>query len=509
MERLIRGLLRPEAYDHPVERFELLETHISWVILTGKYAYKIKKPVDFGFVNFTMLALREHFCQEELRLNRRLAEDIYLGVVPIYGPMETPSLQGSGTPIEYAVKMLEFPQSVLLPEVLALGELLEELIDHLAHDVAQFQTRAAIANSEGEYGSPESILSATLECLKPLASSPELEERIQKLDSWTAEEFSKLTGSFLERRAAGFVREGHGDMHLGNMLLRGTRIEIFDCLEFNASLRWIDGISEVAFLVMDLEDRGRGDLGWRFLNGWLEETGDYAGMRLWNWYYCYRALVRAKVAFLRLGQSDLTAHDREKLNRELTSYLELAERVTAPSKPRLVITSGVSGTGKSYWTGQLAARCEFVRLRSDVERKRLYADRPGISTGELYSQEATERTYSRLYAQAEALLCAGFTVVVDATFLRRNRREQFRELAKRLDVAAELIEFSAPVEVLQQRIRKRQQEGKDPSDADLQVLEKQLETREAIEPDEGWSVLSVSGDEPVQIEAALSKWSAR
>ena len=137
MERLIRGLLRPEAYGHPVERFELLETHISWVILTGKYAYKIKKPVDFGFVNFTMLALREHFCQEELRLNRRLAEDIYLGVVPIYGPMETPSLQGSGTPIEYAVKMLEFPQSVLLPEVLALGELLEELIDHLAHDVAQ------------------------------------------------------------------------------------------------------------------------------------------------------------------------------------------------------------------------------------------------------------------------------------------------------------------------------------------------------------------------------------
>ncbi|MCA9096825.1 MAG: AAA family ATPase, partial [Planctomycetaceae bacterium] len=470
MERLIRGLLRPEAYGHPVERFELLETHISWVILTGKYAYKIKKPVDFGFVNFTTLELREHFCQEELRLNRRLAEDLYLGVVPIYGPMETPSFQGGGTPIEYAVKMLEFPQSVLLPEVLARGELSEELIDHLAHDVAQFQTRAAVASAGGDYGSPESILSATVECLKPLASSPELRERIQELDKWVAEEYSQLTRTFLERRATGFVREGHGDMHLGNMLLRGTRIEIFDCLEFNASLRWIDGISEVAFLVMDLEDRGRGDLGWRFLNGWLEETGDYAGMRLWNWYYCYRALVRAKVAFLRLGQSDLKPHDLEKLNRELTSYLELAERMTSPSKPRLVITSGVSGTGKSYWTGQLAARCEFVRLRSDVERKRLYADRPGISPGELYSQEATEQTYSRLYEQAEALLRAGFTVVVDATFLRRNRREQFRELAKRLDVAAELIEFTAPVEVLQERIRKRQQEGKDPSDEDLQVL---------------------------------------
>lgn len=509
MERLIRGLLRPEAYDHPVERFELLETHISWVILTGKYAYKIKKPVDFGFVNFTTLELREHFCQEELRLNRRLAEDLYLGMQPIYGPLETPSFRGSGTPIEYAVKMLEFPQTALLPHVLARGGLSEELIDHLAHDVAQFQTRAAVTKAEGEYGSPASILSATTECLKPLENSQQFGESTRGLNAWVAAEFSKLNRTFLERRTAGFVREGHGDMHLGNMLLREHRIEIFDCLEFNPSLRWIDSISEVAFLVMDLEDRGRGDLGWRFLNGWLEETGDYAGMRLWNWYYCYRALVRAKVAFLRLGQPDLTGNDREKLTRELSSYLELAERVTTPSKPRLVITSGVSGTGKSYWTRGLAAQCEFVRLRSDVERKRLYAERPEISSGELYSQEVTEQTYARLYEQAQALLREGFSVVVDATFLRRNRREQFRELAKRLDVAAELIEFTAPVEVLQKRIQQRQLEGKDPSDADLKVLEMQLKTREAIEPDEEWTVLSLSGDEPARIETTLSEWSRR
>ncbi len=300
-------------------------------------------------------------------------------------------------------------------------------------------------------------------------------------------------------------------MHLGNMLLRGDRIEIFDCLEFNASLRWIDIISEVAFLVMDLEDRRRGDFGWRFLNTWLEEIGDYEGLQLWNWYSCYRALVRAKVAFLRLGQSDVEQSERVRQAQELNGYLELAERYAAPKKPRLVITSGVSGTGKSFWTQQLAACCGYVRLRSDVERKRLFAEYDGSKPAEtsekdLYSRQATDATYTRLCELAEMLLQAGFSVLVDATFLRRSHREKFRELASRLKVPAELIEFKAPLEILQQRIRDRQRLGQDPSDADQSVLNRQLASREEISPDEGWSVLTLHTDEPQRVDALLKSF---
>jgi len=509
MDPLIRGLLRPEAYDHPTDALELLETHISWVILTGPYAYKLKKPVNFGFVDFTTLEQRRFCCEEELRLNRRLAEDLYLSVKPVFGPRDQASFVGHGQPIEFAVQMRQFPQTALLPAVLARGELTGALLDRLALDVARFQRTAAVADRESPYGAPDAVRAPVTENLRilstsavgPLAvSASPLRNLVERLRDWADGEFSRLAPVFAARKAEGFVREGHGDMHLGNMVLRDAappsppaargepadepRIEVFDCLEFNPALRWIDVISEVAFLVMDLADRGRRDLGWRFLNGWLEATGDYAGLHVWAWYYCYRALVRAKVAALRLGQADLTEAESARLSQQLGEYLHLGWQATQIERPRLVITSGVSGSGKSLFSQLLAAELGCIRLRSDVERRRLFAD-PSTR----YAPPATAATYERLLELAKQLLENGFSVIVDAAFLRRAQRAPFRALAQSLQVPSRLIEFTAPQELLERRVAERNLRGHDPSEATVDVLRRQLREREPVLAEEGWHVL--------------------
>jgi aminoglycoside phosphotransferase family enzyme/predicted kinase len=521
MDSLIRALLRPDAYPHPVAACELLETHISWVILTGDYAYKLKKPVNFGFVDFSTLERRRFCCEEELRLNRRLADDLYLAVQPVYGPRERASFVGSGEPIEFAVQMRQFSQSALLPTVLERGEVTPELIDRLAIDVAQFQQDAPSAGPDVPFGSPDAVRAPVEENFQvlekvsgTLGSVPDTDKIVRQLHEWCNRECALRAADFAERKAGGRICEGHGDMHLGNMVLRrlpkssetseASRIEVFDCLEFNPSLRWIDVVSEVAFLVMDLADRRRPDLGWRFLNGWLERTGDYAGLSLWAWYYCYRALVRAKVAALRRGQADVTADEASRLERQLLEYLQLAVRATTPSRPRLIVTCGVSGSGKSHWSQWLAAQRGCVRIRSDVERKRLFGS-PGTAVpGSLYSSETTALTYARLRDLAATVLRAGLPVIVDATFLQRGQRAPFRQLARELGVPSSLIEFTASPETLRQRLAARQLSGGDPSDATAEVMEQQLATQQSIAADEGWTATRIDTDRP-DVEAALSQ----
>jgi hypothetical protein len=236
--------------------------------------------------------------------------------------------------------------------------------------------------------------------------------------------FASRHADFTTRKLTGYIRECHGDMHLGNMVLVDDRVVIFDGIEFNDAFRWIDVASDVAFLIMDLEDRGRPDFAHRFLNGYLEATGDYGMLRLLPFYLTYRALVRAKVAGIRLGQSSLSAEETAQAHEEFVSYLDLAERYTRPWRPRLFITHGVSGSGKTRHTQPLVEAIGAIRLRSDVERKRLFGLAPlekssGQRARDLYTAEATQRTYASLAQQAAGVLQAGFPVVVDATFLRR------------------------------------------------------------------------------------------
>lgn len=497
---MIAALLDPDAYDHPVDGIQCLETHISWVLLTGTYAYKIKKPVNLGFVDFSTAERRRWFCQEELRLNRRLAPDLYLGLSTIHGPAERAALAGSGPVIEMAVRMRQFPQSALLPAVLDRDGLSLAQLELLADDLAAFHAAAAVASLEDPYGTPDAVKAPAWANVDVLdACGPALARKIGPVRQWMASEFERLRPTFEQRRSQGRIRECHGDLHLGNMLLEGGRIQVFDCLEFSPDLRWIDVISDMAFLEMDLDHRGRADLGATVLNRWLGRCGDYAGLLTWRWYRVYRSLVRAKVCALRLGQPDLPASQSGLLARDLERYLQGAVDATAETPVALVITHGVSGSGKSHRARQLCRRPGWIHLSSDVERKRLFGawgqgDAPALS-GDPYRPEVTERLYAdHLPQQAGRILDAGQSVLLDATFLLRSQRRRMERLALRRGVPFLILDCPSSPGLAHRRIAQRRRLGHDPSDADGAVLQQQLRGLEPLEAGEREVSLCVDQD---------------
>jgi aminoglycoside phosphotransferase family enzyme len=447
---LIRALQDPALYDHPVGDIRLLETHISWVILTGAIVYKIKKAVNFGFLDFSTLERRHFYCEEEVRLNRRFAPDLYLDVVAVKGNAEHPSLHGEDPPIEYAVRMRQFPQQALLSSMASRHGVTPDHIDEIAGLVAAMHARAAVAGVGAQYGLPRDIHHWVMENFAHIRSALKDSRRLEQLDyleQWCQREFQSKETVIQSRKTDGFIRECHGDLHLGNLALIDGRITPFDCIEFNPHLRWIDVMSEGAFLVMDLQDRGYPELAYRFLNTLLQQTGDYAGVRVLRYYLVYRALVRAKVAVLRLGQEAMAVDTEAAAWIEYESYVQLATNYTGSFTPALIITHGVSGTGKSWVASRLAISLGAIQVRSDVERKRLFGYHmdartgSGVQTG-IYTAEAGLQTYVRLADLARYLIEGGYTPIVDAAFLKRDERDRFHLLA-RLEVPYVLLHFSA------------------------------------------------------------------
>lgn len=478
---LIRSLLKPDVYDHQVADIQLIETHISWIILTGEYAYKIKKPIDLGFLDFSTLEKRLFCCNEELRLNSRLAAEIYLDVVPISGTRELPVLHGTDDVIEYAIKMVQFPQQAQLDNMLANGELGKPHMDAIARLVAEFHQTTDIAAKDSNFGDPDHVYQPVAENFTQIREhlhTDKYDDQLAELEGWSKATFDLLRPIFEQRKHDGFIRECHGDMHLRNLVWFNGRPLAFDCLEFNPALRWIDTLSEIAFLVMDLQDREQPQLAQRFLNTYLEQCGDYQGMRVFNFYLAYRALVRAKVDAIRAGQQGITNAERREAEDEFYAYLNLARSYTQPVKPKLIITRGLSASGKSTLTQPLVELAGAIRIRSDVERKRLFGIRADTDSKEeigegIYSVKAGVKTYAKLRLLAETVVEAGFTVIIDAAFLKYEQRQPFRELAHQLQVPFIILEFTASAETLRQRIKARTQ---DVSDADLSILEHQLAT---------------------------------
>jgi len=503
-DRLIQALTDRSVYEHPTTEIAVLQTPISWVVLTGTYAYKIKKPVNLDFVDFSTLAQRHFFCQEELRLNRRLAPQLYLEVVAMYDTPERPRFHGQGAPIEYAVKMRQFAQDTLLSHLIDTGQLHVVHIDRLADEVSAFHARIATADPMSRFGTPEAIYQPVQDNFQHLfdaIADPVRQAHAQEIEAWCQRTFAARRDVFIARKRDGFVRECHGDMHLGNMILLDDDVVIFDCIEFNDDFRWIDVASDVAFLIMDLEDRGRPDLAHRFLNGYLEATGDYGLLVPLPFYLTYRATVRAKVAGIRLGQSDLSPEEVEHVRGVFGSYLDLAARYTRPARPRLLITHGVSGSGKTASTQQLVEATGAIRMRSDVERKRLFGLAPlerstGRSELNLYAPEVTQRTYAHLAQQAARVIEAGFTVVVDATFLQRAQRDAFRRLAAQLGVPFTILALRAHAETLRHRVVRRSAQGNDASEADLTVLHGQLAALEPLTTAEQTYALTIDTEAP-------------
>jgi len=498
-EKLIEQLLRPEAFPHPADDLQHLQTHISHVILAGDYAYKIKKPLDLGFLDFSTQERRRFCCDEELRLNRRLAPDLYLEVVPITGSPEAPRFGGEGEVLEYAVKMRRFPQSALLSQ----QEPTPDLIDRIARRAAGFHASIPSAGAESEFGTPQAVffpMQQNFDQIRGLVDDSEELGRLDRLEEWTRDTYERLESLLARRKLEGHIRECHGDMHLGNIALVDGEIAIFDGIEFNPGLRWIDTMSEVAFFVMDLEQAGRDRLAWRFLDGYLMVSGDFEGLLLLDFYKVYRALVRAKVTAIRLAQGDLPAEERQDVMAEYSRYSALAERYIRPRPKALFVTQGVSGSGKSHFTAPLLEELPAVRVRSDVERKRLFglaadADSRSALKAGIYTPEASQATYDRLRDVCGVILDAGYNAIADATFLKRAHRAPFCALAEEKGVPCVILAFEADEETLRARVRHRMVEAKDPSEAGLDVLESQLAEREPVGEDEGARICRIDTTE--------------
>jgi len=498
---LVRALCERARKDHATDAVEVIETHISWVLLSGTYAYKIKKAVNLGFLDFSTLEKRRFFCGEELRLNRRLALQLYLDVVPISGTPTEPELGGTEPAIEYTVKMLRFPQEALLDRMLADGKFTLPRADAVALEVARFHATTTAATPLG-LGTPEAVHQPVRENFAQIAKRAEGLPQGVALDplrQWSEEEFVRRRADLAARRDNGFVRECHGDLHLGNMAWIDGQPTLFDCIEFDPALRWIDVISDMAFVVMDLHDRGRPDLAQRFLNTYLEQTGDFGGLRLLPYYQCYRAMVRAKVACIRATQAGLSPEQQHVACQQTAAYIHLASQFTRPSHPWLLITHGYSGSGKTTATQFLLEHTSTIRLRSDVERKRLFGLAPdahsqsGVGQG-LYAPDAHIKTYRRLDELAREVLQAGFPVIVDAAFLKRAERDAFRALALDLRIPFMILELHVDEDTLRQRILQREHLGRDASEATLQVLEAQLRGGEKITQEEkNWAATLNSG----------------
>jgi aminoglycoside phosphotransferase family enzyme/predicted kinase len=500
--RLAQALESAAAYAHRPQRVEHLQTHISHVYLTGPVAYKIKKPLALGFLDFSTLEKRREACLEELRINRRLAPELYLDVVPICGTPGHPQVEGAGAPIEYAVKMKQFPAEGMLEQVLARGELSPEMIDEIAQQTAQFHAGLPPADPDGRFGQPPSIIGPALQNFDQLAgllhSTADL-EALARLRAWTQQQHARLGGVFARRLAEGFVRECHGDLHLGNMVLVEGRVRIFDAIEFNAELRWIDLMSEVAFLMMDLLQRAQPALAYRFVNAYLERTGDYAGVSVLRYYLVYRALVRAKVAAIRADQADTPAQQQQALLRKCQAHLRLADTIVQDTHGGIVIHHGVSGSGKTWASQVVLETAGAIRVRSDVERKRMHGLAAGARTGArveagIYRIDATAAVYERLLQLARAVVEAGFLVLVDASFLKRAQRDLFRDLAKGLGVGFAIADFHASEDVLRARVAAREELGRDASEAGLEVLDYQLRSQEPLRDDEAHCAVSFATD---------------
>jgi aminoglycoside phosphotransferase family enzyme/predicted kinase len=471
---LVRALLGGRRFAHTKQRVRLVETHISWVLLAGRYAYKIKKALNLGFLDFTSLKQRRFYCAEELRLNRRMARALYLDVVPIGGSFAKP-IVGKLPAIEYAVRMRRFAAANEFDHLRTHEKITPQHMDSLAALLAAFHGGLPAPGADTEFGTPAAIRAAAMqnfEQLQSLLTQQSDREAVGAVRIATESAYGACEHSFAQRRMQGFVRECHGDLHLGNIVLINGQPVPFDGIEFNPGLRWIDVMDEVAFPVMDLlhEDsmhKQRPDLAWRFLNAYLEASGDYAGLCVLRFYLAYRAMVRAKVGAIRVFQDTRT---RAGALAACCSYVTLAGACLAAQSPALIITHGLPGSGKSTFARMASEKFGAIRIRSDVERKRLFGLKPladSRAVGDIYSTEATRRTYARLGELARGALAAGFSVIVDAAFLKRDERELFCRIAREMAVPYIIASRDSDSATLAVRVTQRQN---DASEADASVL---------------------------------------
>jgi len=504
IEELREALQRSQR--HPVR---LIETHVSWVLLGDDEAYKVKKPVRLPFLDFGSLPSRRLACEEELRLNRALAPTLYRDVVAIRRASDGKvAFGGSGETVEYAVRMRRFAAGATWAERLAAGTLLPHHVDAFAEGLAAIH-RAAPRPVAGSAVATAAARRATLQrLLDGIDAQQEAAQRPARgwpaLRAWFEREASLLAPHAAARLAEGRVRECHGDLHLGNIVQDGADPLPFDALEFDPALRWIDVLDDVAFPVMDLLANRRRDLAMRLLAAWLDASGDHDGLPALRLFLVGRALVRAHVAAIDEGEG----RSRPGVRRA-SSYLRLAEGLAGHVDPRLAITHGLPGSGKTFASQGLLEAAGAIRVRSDVERKRLLGVAPLGATGDAaiaYGEDLTARTYDRLHEVARCALAAGWPVIVDAAFLGESQRRRFADLARTMRVPFAIIDCQAPVAILRARIAQRLEAQRDASEADLQALERLSAAAQPLRCDELAQAIPVEAGRPLPPASLAQRW---
>ncbi|MDQ6973052.1 MAG: AAA family ATPase [Mariprofundaceae bacterium] len=467
-------MLQANFYPHACHNIHLWETHASWVVLTGLFAYKVKKSVNFGFLDFSSLDKRRHFCTEELRLNRQLAPQLYLDVLPISYQNHHFSLGDDKNICEYCVQMRQFADEDLLDARMQSSRFDPEWMDELAKGASAFHASAKQSKAISAFGAAGYVRQHIHAALDAATQHPEHidPDLISALYKHTDAAISTQQKRFTQRMHQGYIRDCHGDLHLGNIAIFRNRPLIFDCIEFNPEYRAIDTLSDTAFLVMDCMARTRPDLAFRFLSRYLEYSGDYAGMPLFPIFLCYRACVRGKVACLLADDDATRSAEKEQQLRTASDYFHLAAALLNPApSPCLYVIGGLSGSGKSHLALKGCGPARAVIIRSDATRKRIAAAHSDL---ELYGDTMTRLSYDAMYAAADTLLAAGWPVILDATFLSADERQRARDIAGNARLPFRLAWLDVPETSLRQHVLRRQKKGSDISDADITVLEQQL-----------------------------------
>ncbi|MBV9387178.1 MAG: AAA family ATPase [Chroococcidiopsidaceae cyanobacterium CP_BM_ER_R8_30] len=492
---LIQQMLQSGFYPHPVsEPIQLIQTHISYVLLTGDYVYKLKKPVNFGFLDFSTLDKRHHFCHEELRLNQRGATELYLEVLPITQAGNQYQLDGLGQPVEYTLKMRQFPQETLFTSMFEQGRLCEADLEKLGRVVAQYHSKAKTNDyicSFGEISQVRAAIDENYAQTKRYIGGPQTQSQFDETKHYTDGFFIQQPELFTSRIQHNWIRECHGDLHLGNICRSSDKILLFDCIEFNEKFRFVDVMYDIAFIIMDLEARQRKDLGNAFLNTYVEQTGDWEGLQVLPLYLSRQAYVRAKVNSLLLDDPTIPAAKKEEAIATAAHYYHLAWQYSqrfahssgnsiAPAQPcqgQLILMAGLSGSGKSTIARQLARQLGAIHIRSDAVRKHL----GGIKltergSAELYTDEMSQRTYERLLELGIVLANQGFPVILDAKYDRQKLRMEAIAKVQRHQLPLQILHCTAPIKVLLERLASR---TGDIADATPDLLEGQ---QEAFQP---------------------------